>query len=244
MFEFLKECDENLYQEIIDEVEPNMVNKTCLPIIQSKFEKTLKLILKGSGINIQNDRPTIGDILNHNNFKRYLIDNDLMSENDITKFWGINNAANDVKHEGKIEITDGQKGEALLFLFDFCKNYYQFITNKAADAEFDIKYVECLIKGIKEEPVRPIINRGPVGPIKISIGNQEIIDALERLEEKYHRASGYKVREVLFEIGIEINADEERKMRGKLRKMYNGDIVYTPCGKGSGTYRLSKYRGK
>ena len=73
--------------------------------------------------------------------------------------------------------------------------------------------------------------------------NESIIDALERLEEKCHRAGGYKVREILFEIGIEINPDNEKKFRGKLRKMYDGDIVYTPCGKNSGTYRLSKYRG-
>ena len=245
MFEFLRECDENLYQEIINEVEPNMVNNACLPIIQSKFERTLKLILKESGINLQNNKPTMKDILNHKNFKSYLINNDLMSADDIERFWVVNNAANAVKHGGKVEVTTELKGRALLYLFNFCKNYCQFITGKMPDVEFDIE-------GTKNKTQVS----HPTHLIRSNSSEQEIIDALERLEEKYHGAGGYGVREILFEMGIKTNPDEEKTLRKKLRKLMdkiiypeikgagNEDVIYTPGGKGSGTYRLSKYRGE
>ena len=251
IFEFLKEYDENLYREIVEEVEPNMVNNTCLQIIQSKFESIIKnKMLEKSGIHLECSRPTMKDILNHNKFKKYLIENDLMSEDDIKKFWVINHAANDYKHGlGKIEITTELKGRALLYLFNLCKNYYRFALGKTTNAEFDIEYVVSLIDGKEEvKPSRTIV--------KVSTGNNEIVDALERLEAKLHNANGYSVRQILFEMGIETNPDEEKTMRRKLRKLMdkkiypdisgagNEDIVYTPGGKGSGTYRLSKYRGK
>ncbi|MBO4823451.1 MAG: hypothetical protein J5580_02680 [Clostridia bacterium] len=251
IFEFLKECDENIYQEIIDEVEPNMVNNTCLQIIQSKFENIIKnKILEKSGIYLECSRPTMKDILNHNKFKKYLIENDLMSEDDIKKFWVINHAANDYKHGlGKIEITTELKGRALLYLFNLCKNYYRFALGKTTNAEFDIEYVVSLIDGKKEIELPKITQR-------VSTVDNEIIIALEQLEAKLHNDSGYSVRQILFEMGIETNPDNEKTMRRKLRKLMdkkiypdisgagNEDIVYTPGGKGSGTYRLSKYRGK
>ena len=252
MFEFLKECDEELYEEIINEVEPNMVNKTCLQIIQSKFEEIIKnKILQKSGIDLENSKPTMKDVLNHNKFKKYLIENNLMLDDDIRKFWVINNAANDYKHGlHKIEITTEIKGKAFLYLFNLCKNYYEFTLGKPATQEFDVEYVVRLIDGKKVKKIQlPVIR-------PISSGNQEIVDALERLEGKLHHAEGYSVEQILFEMGVVSNSDSKRTLRRKLRKLMdkkiysdisgagNEDIVYTPCGKGSGTYRLSKYRGK
>ena len=65
---------------------------------------------------------------------------------------------------------------------------------------------------------------------------------------------GYNAKEILVVLGTNINRENEKKVRKQLRlliskQLYpefatagNEDIVYCPDGKGSGTYRLSKYR--
>lgn len=83
------------------------------------------------------------------------------------------------------------------------------------------------------------------------MNKEEIKLALERLEEKLHDSNGYKAPQILFEMGIPVTADTQKKLRGALRKMMRNDdyanpgawdIVYTPGGWGSGTYRLTKFR--
>lgn len=85
--------------------------------------------------------------------------------------------------------------------------------------------------------------------------NRETLkNALEELECATHNKSGYGVKEILDKANITINRKNEKQARAKLRSMIskilfpqfaaagNEDIVYCPHGKGSGLYRLSKYR--
>ncbi len=83
------------------------------------------------------------------------------------------------------------------------------------------------------------------------MNKEEIKLALERLEEKLHDSNGYRAPQILFEMGIPVSFGNKKKLRGVLRKMMKDDeyanpgpwdIVYTPGGWDSGTYRLSKYR--
>lgn len=86
------------------------------------------------------------------------------------------------------------------------------------------------------------------------MNKEEIITALERLEEKLHDSTGYKANQILFEMNIPITRASEVKLRTALRKLISqdlypefgsagaDDIVYEPDGKNSGFYRLSKYR--
>lgn len=85
------------------------------------------------------------------------------------------------------------------------------------------------------------------------MNKEEIIAALERLEQKLHNINGYDAGEILFEMGILVSDSNKQKLRTRLRKLMDDatyarpsgkDIVYTPDGWGSGRYRLSKYRGK
>lgn len=85
---------------------------------------------------------------------------------------------------------------------------------------------------------------------------QKIIEACENLENTYHNQNGYNVKEILHELNIEITANTQKAYRAKLRSLIDKkispefatagdeDIVYCPNDKWSGTYRLSKYRGK
>ena len=83
------------------------------------------------------------------------------------------------------------------------------------------------------------------------MNKEEIINALERLEEKLHDIGGYMAPQILFEMGIPVTRSHEVRLRKLLRSMMKDDdyanpgpwnIVYTPGGWGSGTYRLVKYR--
>lgn len=83
---------------------------------------------------------------------------------------------------------------------------------------------------------------------------QSLNTALERLEQKNNKAFGYNVKEILKMLNISPTEKIEVQTRGKLRSMIskklypdfktagNEDIVYSPKGKGSGQYRLAKYR--
>lgn len=86
------------------------------------------------------------------------------------------------------------------------------------------------------------------------IDENSVISALEKLEEKYHNEFGYGVKEVLGILKINCDRKAEKVARNKVRSLIdrqkypefstagNNDIVYCPSGKGSGKYRLSKYR--
>ena len=85
------------------------------------------------------------------------------------------------------------------------------------------------------------------------MNKEKIIDALEKLEQSHRNPNGYSAKEILRTLNVEIYRDNEKRVRGMLRSMIskkrfpefltagNEDIVYCPKGKGSGTYRLSKY---
>ena len=87
------------------------------------------------------------------------------------------------------------------------------------------------------------------------MNKQKIIETLDKLEQTQHKLYGYNAKEILVVLGTNINRENEKKVRKQLRlliskQLYpefatagNEDIVYCPNGKGSGTYRLSKYRG-
>lgn len=151
MFEFLKECDENLYREIVEEVEPNMVNKSCLPIIQSKIERIIKKVFERSEIDVGNDKPTMMVLLNYPQSRQFLIKHSVMSADDIKIFLeNINRPANLIKHDpNSIEVTVEMKGRSLLFLFNLCVTYYQYLCGKMPTAEWNKEKVIILINGGK-----------------------------------------------------------------------------------------------
>lgn len=82
-----------------------------------------------------------------------------------------------------------------------------------------------------------------------------IKEVLENLESKYHSREGYATSQILNELHLKANRENEKLLRAKLRSMMSKnlypefatagseDVVYSPRGKGSGLYRLSKYRG-
>ncbi|MCI8413791.1 MAG: hypothetical protein HFE47_06860 [Clostridia bacterium] len=88
------------------------------------------------------------------------------------------------------------------------------------------------------------------------MGIEKLKDALEKLENTYHNQNGYNVKEILRELNIAITDTTQKQCRAKLRSLIDKelspefatagdeDIVYCPNGKWSGTYKLSKYRGK
>lgn len=88
------------------------------------------------------------------------------------------------------------------------------------------------------------------------MNKENIIQALEELEQSQHNTNGYSAGEILNALNIEINRATEKCIRGKLRSMIskqrypefatagNEDIVYCPKGKRSGLYRLTNYREK
>lgn len=84
--------------------------------------------------------------------------------------------------------------------------------------------------------------------------NGKIIEALKKLEQSQYTPDGYSAKEIISVLNIDIN--EKKQLRTKLRSMISkqrypefatagkSDIVYCPNGKGTGRYRLSKYREK
>ena len=128
MFEFFKKCDEEIYNEIVNEVEYNMCNNRCISIIQSEIEKIIKKIFNESEIVLTNVgengrvyrefNPTISRLLDkENEFKTFLMNNQILSDADINDYWDIHSGANFKKHGPKnntyIEITDALKEKSL-----------------------------------------------------------------------------------------------------------------------------------
>lgn len=85
---------------------------------------------------------------------------------------------------------------------------------------------------------------------------ESIIEALRVLEQANPNPNGYSAWEVLSVLNIEINRENEKQVRKILRSLIsknshpefatagNDNIVYCPGGKGSGTYRLTVYKGQ
>lgn len=88
------------------------------------------------------------------------------------------------------------------------------------------------------------------------MNKENIIEALEKLEQTQHNQNGYGINEILGALNLELNRANEKYIRGKLRSLISklhypefatagkNDIVYCSKGKNSGLYSLSKYREK
>ena len=89
---------------------------------------------------------------------------------------------------------------------------------------------------------------------KEKMDKNSIIDALDNLEKENCSKNGYKVEQILTKLHVRPTPENKKIARGVIRlliskRLYpefetagDDDVVYSPCGKGSGTYRLSKYR--
>lgn len=85
---------------------------------------------------------------------------------------------------------------------------------------------------------------------------ESIIEALQVLEQANSNPNGYCTGEVLSVLNIEATRENEKQVRKILRSLIskrshpefataeNDNIVYCPGGKGSGTYRLTVYKGQ
>ena len=100
MFEFIKEFDEEIYNEIINEVEFNIWNDRCISIIQSEIEKIIKKLFKESDIVITNKgedgviyreyNPSLSRLFDkETDFRNFLFENDILNESDIESYWII-----------------------------------------------------------------------------------------------------------------------------------------------------------
>lgn len=168
MFEFFKEFDEEIYNEIINEVEFNMWNDRCISIIQSEIEKIIKKIFKDSNIiitNMGNDgiiyreyNPSLSRLFNEEEFKQYLVNNNILTFSDISDYWKILNIRNDKEHghkanKEKIEITLQIKRDSLKHLFKLCCNAYKYKFNKGPKTYWDDEYFEKLLRKPEEKIV-------------------------------------------------------------------------------------------
>ena len=168
MFEFFKQFDEDIYIEIVDEVEFNMWNDRCISIIKSEIEKIIKKLFRESDIVIMNVgddgvmyreyNPTLANLLNDNNFRKYLDNNKLLTYKEIEKYWKIIPARNDKEHgpkfnREKINITLSMKKDALKYLFNLCYNVYWFNFGKKPDEKWDDEYFKKLLKKPEERVI-------------------------------------------------------------------------------------------
>lgn len=83
-----------------------------------------------------------------------------------------------------------------------------------------------------------------------------IREALKILEQSNPNPDGYSAGEILSVLNIESTRENEKQVRKILRSLIskrshpefatagNDNIVYCPGGKGSGTYRLTVYKGQ
>lgn len=85
---------------------------------------------------------------------------------------------------------------------------------------------------------------------------ESVKEALEILEQANPNPNGYSAGEILSVLNVEISRENEKQVRKILRSLIsikshpefatagNENIVYCPGGKGSGTYRLTVYKGQ
>lgn len=85
---------------------------------------------------------------------------------------------------------------------------------------------------------------------------ESIKEALQVLEQTNLNPNGYSAGEILSVLNIEATRENEKQVRKILRSLIskhshpefatagNENIVYCPGGKGSGTYRLTIYKGQ
>ncbi len=83
-----------------------------------------------------------------------------------------------------------------------------------------------------------------------------VIEALQVLEQANSNPKGYSAGEILSVLNIEATRENKKQVRKILRSLIshrshpefatagNDNIVYSPGGKGSGTYRLTVYKGQ
>ena len=88
------------------------------------------------------------------------------------------------------------------------------------------------------------------------MNKESIKEALQILEEANSNPNGYSAGEILTVMNIEATEANEKQVRKILRSLIsknshpefatagNDNIVYCPGGKGSGTYRLTKFTGE
>lgn len=189
MFEFFKEIDDEIYNEIINEVESNMWNDRCYSIIQSEIEKILKNVYRESNITITNsdnlgnayfeNNPSISQLLNNTDFKTFLEENKILDENSINSYWKIHTNANIKKHGSrthtKFTSTDIEKINALKLLFDLGCNVYKYKLNNTPNALWDNNYCEKLLK-------KPSSNKNDAVLInKLEEENKELLKQKEQL---------------------------------------------------------------
>ena len=168
MFEFVKDFDVEIYNEIINEVEFNIWNERCISIIQSEIEKIIKNLFKENNIVITNTdkdgvvyreyNPTLSRLLNEEeSFRGFLFENNILKENDIDDYWIIHRNANIKKHGArtgeKIIINNEMKESALKFLFKLCFNVYNYKFHKTPSAYWDERYFEKLLTKPEEKTI-------------------------------------------------------------------------------------------
>ncbi len=85
---------------------------------------------------------------------------------------------------------------------------------------------------------------------------ESIREALQILEQANPNPNGYSAGEILSVLNVEATRENEKQVRKILRSLIskrshpefatagNDNIVYCPGGKGSGTYRLTVYKGQ
>ncbi len=168
MFEFVKDFDIEIYNEIINEVEFNIWNDRCISIIQSEIEKIIKKLFKESDIVITNKgedgviyreyNPSLSRLFDkETDFRNFLFENNILNESDIESYWIILKNRN-IKDHGartgeKLVIDDTMKESALKFLFKLCYNVYTFKFHKAPDAYWDEKYFQKLLIKPEEKTI-------------------------------------------------------------------------------------------
>lgn len=160
MFKFFKEFDEEIYNEIVNEVEFNMWNDRCISIIQSEIEKIIKILFKDSAIVITNTgndgvtyreyNPSLSRLFNEEEFKQYLVNNNILTFSDISDYWRILNVRNDKEHgyktnKEKTKITLQIKKDSLKYLFKLCCNSYKYKFSKEPNTYWDEEYFEKLL---------------------------------------------------------------------------------------------------
>lgn len=231
MFEFFKKCDEEIYNEIVNEVEYNMCNNRCISIIQSEIEKIIKKIFNESEIVLTNVgengrvyrefNPTISRLLDkENEFKTFLMNNQILSDTDINDYWDIHSGANFKKHGPKnntyIEITDALKEKSLHFLFNLCYNYYRYEFKKKPTVKWDENYFKQLL----QKPQPKIIEIEKIDKLAMQQKDEEIAKLSTKAKEKDEIITNLKEQNKEYEY----EAEKYREQTNKIESQYKNKL--------------------